>query len=477
MSELIDLPTGEILSGERLAALEARIEADLRRRRDENALAHYIPYDRQRDFHDAGARYRERLLMAGNQVGKTLAAAMETAMHVTGLYPDWWKGYRFDRPIQAWACGETNEVVRGSMQKLLLGDPTGTGCIPKHTLLEVVVARGLGELADMIKVQHVSGEVSVISLKSYAAGRERFQGATIDFAWLDEEPDESIFFEVLARTTVTAGPMIMTFTPLKGMSSVVKRYINETSPDRHVTKMTVDDAAHITADMKKQFIAQYPDYLRDVRLYGVPMVGEGRVFTVSEEILLVDPFERPKHWIRLGGLDFGWTHFAAFCEMWWDRDLDIVYLVRTLRLREQTPHQHVEAVRHWGLKWAWPHDGRNQTLAGAGVPLMRQYEAAGLDMMHDHAQFEDGGNSVEAGVQMMADRMRGGRWKVFRDQNAGWLEEYRMYHRKDGLLVKIDDDALSASRYAMMALRYGQTTIPPKPRSCRAHAGSSWMAA
>src|SRR5258708_7879183 len=135
MGKLTDL-TGQKLSPEKLAAMQARLEAEEERRIAENKLAHYRPYPKQAAFHDAGARYRERLLMAGNQVGKTLAAAMETAMHVTGLYPDWWKGYRFDRPIQAWACGETNEVVRGSMQKLLLGDPTGTACIPTHPLPE-----------------------------------------------------------------------------------------------------------------------------------------------------------------------------------------------------------------------------------------------------------------------------------------------------------------------------------------------------
>ena len=53
---------------------------------------------------------------------------------------------------------------------------------------------------------------------------------------------------------------------------------------------------------------------------------------------------------------------------------------------------------------------------------MRQYADAGLDMMFEHAQFEDGGKSVEAGVLEMADRMRGGRWKVFRGQNDAWLE-------------------------------------------------------
>src|SRR4029453_12675016 len=107
------------LPPEQVEAAITRLEAGKAQRAAENKLAHYVPYNRQAQFHEAGAKYRERLLMAGNQVGKTWAAAMETAMHVTGLYPDWWQGHRFARPIQAWACGESNEVVRASVQKLL----------------------------------------------------------------------------------------------------------------------------------------------------------------------------------------------------------------------------------------------------------------------------------------------------------------------------------------------------------------------
>jgi phage terminase large subunit-like protein len=435
------------------------LTAEKARRRTENKLQYYQPYKKQREFHNAGRKHRERLLMAANQVGKTFAAAMELAMHVTGTYPDWWRGYRFDRAIRAWSCGETSEVVRATIQLLLLGEPGqhGTGCIPKSALVEVVPARGLADLVDTIRVQHASGDVSTISLKAYSQGRERFQGATIDYLWLDEEPDPEIFSEALTRTNIAAGPAVLTFTPLKGMSTVVKRYLHDQSTARHVTTMTLDDAAHYSSEDKKRIAAQYPDHERDTRTKGVPSRGSGRVFLVDEDKLLVDPIECPSHWVKLGGLDFGWTHFAAFVECWWDRDADVFYLVRTLRLREQTPLQHVSAVRSWNLRWAWPHDGRNQTLAGAGVPLMRQYADAGLDMMLEKATFEDGGMSVEAGVQEMHDRMRGGRWKVFKGQNDDWLEEYRLFHRKDGLLVKENDDALAASRYALMMRRHGQT--------------------
>jgi phage terminase large subunit-like protein len=446
-----DLPLSETLL--------LTLEAEKNRRLNENRLAYFKPYPKQISFFTAGATYRERLLMAGNQCGKSLASAMELAMHATGQYREWWEGFRFDRPIRAWACGETSEVVRETLQLLLLGPPGqhGTGCIPKASLIEAIPARGLADLVDTIRVKHESGGTSTIALKAYSQGRERFQGATIDYLALDEEPPFEIFTEALTRTNVTQGPVVLTFTPLKGVSSVVKRFIHGPSPDRNVTVMTLSDAAHYTEEERQKIIAQYPEHERATRTRGIPAMGSGRVFVVDEEKLLVEPFECPSHWVKIGGIDFGYDHPAAFVECWWDRDLDVFYLVRTLRLRHQTPLQHVEAIRHWRLRWAWPHDGRQQTLAGAGVPLMRQYKDAGLDMLHDHAQFEDGGISVEAGVQEMHDRMRGGRWKVFRGANDDWLEEYSMYHRKDGLLVKDGEDAISASRYAMVMRRFGQS--------------------
>ena len=150
-----------------LPSVLSALQSEKQRRLTEDRLKYYKPYPRQAEFHAAGASYRERLLMAANQVGKTFAAAMELAAHVTGQYPAWWKGYRFDRAIRAWAAGETAEVVRATIQ---LGESGqhGTGCIPRSALLEVVPARGTAELADIIRVRHVSGDVSTISLKAYS---------------------------------------------------------------------------------------------------------------------------------------------------------------------------------------------------------------------------------------------------------------------------------------------------------------------
>jgi phage terminase large subunit-like protein len=360
--------------------LEA-LKAEKSRRLTEDRLRYYKPYAKQLEFHGAGATHRERLLMAGNQLGKTLAGGFEVAMHATGRYPDWWSGRRFDRPTIGWACGITGEVVRDTVQKTLVGRPgqEGTGAIPKDAIAELVSARGIPDLLDTIKVHHVSGGVSIIGLKTYASGREKFQGETLDFVWFDEEPPADIYTEGLTRTNVGANPVWMTFTPLLGMSDVVRRFLNERSPDRHITSMTIDDVVHYTEDEKKKIIASYPPHELEARTKGIPTLGSGRVFPIAEETIAIDHREFPPHWPRIGGMDFGWDHPFAAVELVWDRDTDTVYVSRTHRIREASPIIHAATLRAWGkeLRWAWPRDGNRETLEGAGVALARQYNEQG----------------------------------------------------------------------------------------------------
>jgi phage terminase large subunit-like protein len=428
------------------------------RRLTENKLAYYKPYPKQIEFHASLAR--ERLLMAGNQLGKTLAGGYEAAMHATGIYPEWWTGRRFDRPVVGWVCGVTGEVVRDTVQRVLVGreGQEGTGAIPKDALAELVSARGIPGLLDTVRVKHISGGHSIIGLKTYAAGREKFQGETLDFVWFDEEPPMDIYTEGLTRTNVGANPVWMTFTPLLGVSSVVKRFLHEKSDDRYKAVMTIDDVGHYSDDDKKKIISSYPAHELEARTKGIPVLGSGRIFPVSEEGIAIDHRDFPPHWPRIGGMDFGWDHPFAAVELVWDRDSDTVYVSRTHRLREATPVLHAATLRAWGkeLPWAWPRDGRRETLEGAGVALAQQYRDQDLNMLYEHAQFEDGSVSVEAGLMDMLTRMQTGRFKVFKHLND-WWEEFGLYHRKDGKVFKEGDDLMSATRYAIMSLRHSST--------------------
>ena len=129
-------------------------------------------------------------LLAGNQLGKTLAGASEAAMHATGRYPDWWPGRRFDHPVVGWVAGVTGETTRDNPQKMLMGRPEhwGTGMLPAGDIIEPTRAMGVTDLLDNVRLRHVSGGESLIFFKFYEKGREKWQGETVHFVWFDEEP-------------------------------------------------------------------------------------------------------------------------------------------------------------------------------------------------------------------------------------------------------------------------------------------------
>ena len=218
--------------------------------------------------------------------------------------------------------------------------------------------------------------------------------------------------------------------------------------------MTIDDAEHYTPEQRQAIIDSYPEHEREARVKGIPSMGSGRVFPVPEEQIVIDPIAIPGHWPQIVGVDFGWDHPFAAMSLAWDRDADRVYVVNEYAQREQTPVVHTAAIKAWGawIPVAWPHDGLQHD-KGSGEQLAEQYRAQGLNMTPERATFLDGTNGLEAGVMEMLDRMKTGRWKVFRTC-GGWLQEFRLYHRVDGLIVKERDDRISASRYAMMMLRH-----------------------
>jgi Bacteriophage terminase large (ATPase) subunit and inactivated derivatives len=246
----------------------------------------------------------------------------------------------------------------------------------------------------------------------------------------------------------------MTFTPLLGMSTVVKRFLKENSPDRHDTNMVIEDALHIPAEKRQQIIDSYPPHQREARTRGDPIMGDGLIFPVARADISVQAFAIPKFWPQIGALDFGWDHPFAAVKLAYDTEGDIVYVTHTYRERHQTPAMQVIALKPWGpwLPWAWPHDGLQHS-KDSGEPLAKQYSANGLNMLGSHAQFSDGSTGVEAGLFEMLERMLTGRFKVF-DHLHDWFEELSMYCRKEGKVEKIGDDLMAATRYGIMSLRH-----------------------
>lgn len=464
----------------------AELAEMLQRRLRTDRLKHYKPYSKQREFHDAGASYRERLFLAGNQLGKTWAGAYETAMHLTGEYPGWWRGLRFDHPVVVLTGSESAELTRDGVQRLLVGPPDreeewGTGAIPQRCIADRTRRMGVSNALDSVTVRHVSGGYSTLYFKSYDQGRTKWQANTVDFVWFDEESPADVYFEGITRTNATKGSVMMTFTPLKGMSMVVARFLLEEgqtgSEDRATITMTIEDAEHFTPEERAKIIASYPPHEREARTRGIPTLGSGLIFPIDEEEITVEPFPIPDHWAQIGGMDFGYDHPFGAVKLAHNRDDDVIYVTADYRKSHATPIIHSAALKAWGdwLPWSWPHDGLRRDKDQSGAEYKDLYAAQGLAMLPEKATWEDGGVGVEAGVIDMLDRMQTGRWKVFKTCTS-WLEERRLYHRKDGVIVKERDDVISASRYAFMMLRFAKTKPIPRPRQAAGRpVAGGWM--
>lgn len=432
---------------------------ELSRRKRERKILSYYPevgplrrelYTKHQEFFNAGVDHRERLMLAANRIGKTEGVGgYECALHLTGWYPDWWQGRRFDKPISAWACGDTSKTVREILQAKLLGPigSWGTGLLPGETIERTVRATGIADTLDTVYVRHKAGGTSQLTFKSYDQRREAFQGTEKDLIWLDEEPSLDIYTECLMRTMTNNGMVLLTFTPLLGMSEVVlsflpggKMEVTNDSNKKYVVMATWDDAPHLSEESKKDLWASIPAYQRDARSKGVPQLGSGAIFPVPESDFSVDPFEIPKHWPRGYGMDVGWNFTAAaFGAL--DRENDILYLTSAYKRSQAEPSVHVTGIKAPG---AWlpgfidpASRGRSQK---DGSQLCEDYRALGLNL-----SFAD--NAVESGLYSVWERMSTGRLKVFKSLGE-WFTEFRLYRRDErGKVVKENDHLMDATRY------------------------------
>jgi phage terminase large subunit-like protein len=437
-----------------------------------NKILFWIPYPKQLAFFELGSTKRERMFMAANRVGKTEAGAFETACHLTGEYPEWWEGARFGHPIKAWAAGTTSLEVRNIMQTKLCGQygivkAFGTGMIPKRRFTDKPsLARGVTDAFDTVQVEHrtkgIVDGVSTLAFKSYEQGRPKFQGEDLDFGWADEEPEPGslnqgmeLYSEFLTRIN-GPGRMMITFTPLFGPTNLVDRFMKEPSDDRAIVSMILAEAEHFTEAEKKQRAAGYLVHEREAREMGMPMLGQGRVWPYSPEMIKEPLLEYiPQHWTKLWGIDFGIGHpFAAVLTLW-DRDNDVIHVHNCYRQKDVQPIHHAVAIKSKGanVPVAWPQDGTARE--SSGKPLASLYREQQLLMLPQHATFVDGTISTEAGLLEIDQRMTTGRFKVAAHL-SDWFEEFLGYHRKDGQVVKFRDDLMSATRIAVMAKRHGR---------------------
>ena len=444
-----------------------------------------MDYRRHLECFHAGALFRERCVFGGNRVGKSTMGAYEVALHLTGEYPDWWGGRRFDRPITAWACSVTREQTRDVVQAKLVGPPeaVGSGMLRKEYIKEMRKRPGVPDALDIVRVPHVSGGMSTLQFKSYAEGRVGFQGRKIEFVWLDEEPDQDIFGECLLRTTSTgeydpSGMVLMTMTPMKGLSEVAQHFLEEDgrmaeTGDRFATQIGWDEIPHISKEEQEDLMRGMSRHEVEARTKGYPSLGAGAVYQFNEDELVIPAFSVNEadhrelfgdkaYYRRAYGMDIGWNCTAAvFLAV--DPDTGTHYVIGEYKMGQEKPPVHAAAIHAHAKNQFGAIDpaarGRNQS---DGEKLIDQYRDLNLKL-----RVAD--NRVEAGIHRVQMLMSTGKLRIF-ETCPRLLAELRKYSRdENGKIRKRDDHLLDALRYVIMTPQVHRVPKPfRKPKVIRA---------
>ncbi len=432
-------------------------------RLNQNRIIQYYPdsgtlsrhnYPKHMEFFARGVKYSERCMMAANRIGKSEGVgAYELTLHLTGRYPDWWEGHRFDRAINAWAAGTTSTTARDIVQFKLIGSPEerGTGMIPaKHIIKTTPKAGGVPNAVDTILVRHISGGISRCKIKSYAEGRKSFEGTEQDFIWLDEECPLSIYTECITRTMTTDGLIALTFTPLEGLTETVLQFMpdgtvaSNQDGSRYIIQATWDDAPHLTSAQKDKLYAALPPHQRDARSKGIPQLGSGAIFPMQESNIVVEDFPIPDHWLKSYALDVGWKMTAC---LWGATDptSNITYLFSEYYQGQAEPVIHAQGIKARGIWIPGVIDSAAHSRSQEdGRQLFQIYSELGLDIANAN-------KAVEAGLYKVWEMLSTNRLKVF-GSLVHWLAEFRLYRRdENGKIVKKQDHLMDDTRYLVMS--------------------------
>lgn len=425
---------------------------------------------KQKEFFDATSCYRQVQFRASNRSSKTVSGAYAVSCWTTGIYPDWWRGRKFDCPTTGIAAGQTGQTTRDTVQKELLGDlgKFGTGMIPKERILKVQPKGQPPGAMDYMLVANDWGEPSKILFKSYDQKLVAVSGLACHWAWEDEEPPYLFHNEVFARLTTTeqlGSVLINTVTPLNGLTPFLLNFekqsdllgsairtvaLNEEDQREFEKKPRVkcivgagwQDAPWLSEQAKSDLLADTPLHLREARMTGNPSLGSGSVYPVSLDSITIEneDFNHRAHYKYIYGIDVGWNKTAI---LWAaiDPDTDTMYIYDEYYMGEQRPEVHAFSVKSHGIWMPGVIDpasrGRSQI---DGNKLITLYIQAGL-------QIVPANNAVEAGVMDVYQAFSAGKLKILK-KCRNLLSELATYRRDiNGKIIKENDHAADTLRY------------------------------
>jgi phage terminase large subunit-like protein len=278
---------------------------EITKRKDADKLSTYntgkIVHKKQLAFHKCNKR--NRWVFGGNRTGKTECGAVEVVYLARGNHP--YKQNKKD--TIGWVVSLSKQVQRDVAQKKILT------YLSPYYIEDVVMQSGKKDfpesgVIDYIKVKNVFGGTSIIGFKSCDQGREKFQGASLDYVWFDEEPTEEIYLECRMRVLDKKGQIFGTMTPLKGLTWVYDEIYLNAKNSKEVWYETMEWADNPFLDPNEVsfFEESLSEEDLESRKYGRFFNANGLVYKeFDEKVNVIDPFDVPKDWYDNISIDPG----------------------------------------------------------------------------------------------------------------------------------------------------------------------------
>ena len=339
-----------------------RIEREQRKRKKEDRLAKYNTgekiHQKQVEFHRS--KKRNRWVFGGNRSGKTECGAVECVYLARGVHP-----YKENKDgVSGWVVSLSAQVQRDVAQKKILH------YLRKDWIEEIVMQSGRKDapengIIDFIRVKNVFGGTSVIGFKSCDQGREKFQGASLDFVWFDEEPPKDIYLECRMRVMDKRGEIFGTMTPLKGLTFVYTDiFMNRfNDPEVWYEFMEWSDNPHLSESEISLMEGCLDEGQLQSRKFGRFAANEGLVYPeFDERVHVIEPFEIPKDWQDNISIDPGLNN--PLSAHWYAVDFDDnVYVVYEHFAAGRDVDYHADEIKRICSLLGWKRDSKGRICA------------------------------------------------------------------------------------------------------------------
>lgn len=432
------------------------------RRNEKSAIDLYnsgdIIHEKQMAFHKCSKK--NRWVFGGNRTGKTECGAVESVWLARGIHP-----FKENKKTEGWVVSVTTQVQRDVAQKKVLK------YLKKEWIEDIIMLSGSKESAefgiiDKILVRNVFGTISSIGFKSLEQGREKFQGASLNYVWFDEEPTQDIYYECKMRVLDTCGEIFATMTPLKGKTWVFDEiYLNANNDDEiwheHISW---EDNPFLNSEEVNKLKKVTTSSELESRCYGNFIKNAGLVYNnFDESINVIEPFEIPLEWQDNICIDPGFTNPLS-CHFYARNGDGDIFIVAEHYEKEQPVSYHAECILSIAKSLNWNKDLYGNIHCLIDSAALQKNLNSSKSVVEQFAEYKIIANTkvnknIFDGIREVKNYIKdgAGRSRLFIFKNCvNLIRELKSYSWGDDKPIKVNDHSMDELRYYIMSIKKEQ---------------------